>query len=102
MWLWEVDHPYLHGLFAPVDADVHCDDLGIAGDLPADLEGCYVVNPLTGSKLEDKGWRNIGDISHIADIPKAVKNGANLLRTQCRFGQSAELRLYLRLALFFR
>ncbi len=44
-WIWEVDHPYLHGLFAPVSDEVSQDDLVVeSGEIPADLDGMYVVN----------------------------------------------------------
>ncbi|MCH9673543.1 MAG: carotenoid oxygenase family protein [Gammaproteobacteria bacterium] len=43
-WIWDVDHPYLHGIFAPVDSEYEADGLDIEGELPADLEGCYVMN----------------------------------------------------------
>lgn len=44
-WIWEVDHPYLHGLFAPVDTEVSEDKLVVEqGEIPADLYGMYVVN----------------------------------------------------------
>ncbi len=44
-WIWEVDHPYLHGVFAPVDTEVAADDLVVeAGEVPADFNGMYVVN----------------------------------------------------------
>ncbi|MEJ6591566.1 MAG: carotenoid oxygenase family protein, partial [SAR86 cluster bacterium] len=44
-WIWEVDHPYLHGLFAPVDTELAADDLVVEqGAIPADLYGMYVVN----------------------------------------------------------
>ena len=39
-WIWEVDHPYLHGLFAPVDTEVSADDLVVEqGEIPQDLYG---------------------------------------------------------------
>ncbi|MFV0276945.1 MAG: carotenoid oxygenase family protein [Parahaliea sp.] len=44
-WIWEVDHPYLHGLFAPVDSEVISDNLVVeSGVIPEDLYGMYVVN----------------------------------------------------------
>ena len=44
-WIWEVDHPYLHGLFAPVDTEVSADDLVVEqGEIPQDLYGMYIVN----------------------------------------------------------
>lgn len=43
-WIWEVDHPYLHGVFAPVDSECQDDNLEVEGELPGDLQGCYVIN----------------------------------------------------------
>ena len=44
-WIWEVDHPYLHGLFAPVADEVSATDLVVeSGEIPRDLDGMYVVN----------------------------------------------------------
>lgn len=44
-WIWRVDHPYLHGLFAPVTSEFAADDLAVeAGTVPDDLHGIYVVN----------------------------------------------------------
>lgn len=45
LWLDEVDHPYLHGLFAPVAEECDADNLVTEkGQLPADLDGAYIVN----------------------------------------------------------
>lgn len=44
-WIWDVDHPYLHGLFAPVDSEFTSDKLLVeSGTIPADLDGMYVIN----------------------------------------------------------
>ena len=44
-WIWDVDHPYLHGLFAPVTEEVAEDGLVVeSGEIPEDLNGLYVVN----------------------------------------------------------
>lgn len=43
-WAWEVDHPYLHGNFAPVSSEFRADDLPVLGELPSDLSGMYVMN----------------------------------------------------------
>lgn len=43
-WIWEVDHPYLHGVFAPVATEMRADDLPVTGELPSDLCGAYVLN----------------------------------------------------------
>jgi carotenoid cleavage dioxygenase-like enzyme len=44
-WIWDVDHPYLHGLFAPVSTEYSAENLVVeSGAIPFDLEGMYVVN----------------------------------------------------------
>jgi carotenoid cleavage dioxygenase len=44
-WIYDVDHPYLHGLYAPVADEVDANDLVVEhGEIPADLCGLYVVN----------------------------------------------------------
>ncbi|MEM7254650.1 MAG: carotenoid oxygenase family protein [Pseudomonadota bacterium] len=43
-WIWSVDHPYVHGIFAPVDSERSETALTVEGELPSDLQGCYVVN----------------------------------------------------------
>ena len=44
-WVWSVDHPYLHGVFAPVADEASVNDLTLEqGMLPDDLDGLYVVN----------------------------------------------------------
>ena len=44
-WIWEVDHPYLHGVFAPVDSECQEENLTLEqGAIPSDLSGMYVVN----------------------------------------------------------
>jgi carotenoid cleavage dioxygenase len=44
-WIWEVDHPYLHGIFAPVADELSATDLLVeSGEIPSDLDGMYVVN----------------------------------------------------------
>ncbi|MBT6275477.1 MAG: dioxygenase [Chromatiales bacterium] len=43
-WIWDVDHPYVHGIFAPVDGELEKSDLDVVGELPADLDGCFVLN----------------------------------------------------------
>jgi len=44
-WIADVDHPYLHGLFAPVATEEDADDLVVEqGEIPRDLNGMYVVN----------------------------------------------------------
>ena len=44
-WIREIDHPYLHGLFAPVESEVDASCLVVErGEIPHDLNGLYVVN----------------------------------------------------------
>jgi carotenoid cleavage dioxygenase-like enzyme len=43
-WIWRVDHPYLHGVFAPTQREYDADNLEVEGELPADLYGAYVLN----------------------------------------------------------
>ena len=44
-WIWDIDHPYLHGLFAPVDSECSADSLDVEfGEIPKDLDGMYVIN----------------------------------------------------------
>jgi carotenoid cleavage dioxygenase-like enzyme len=43
-WIWEVDHPYLHGLFAPTSREYEAAELAVEGDIPADLYGAYFLN----------------------------------------------------------
>lgn len=44
-WLDEIDHPYLHGLFAPVSGECDADELTVeTGEIPLDLDGAYIVN----------------------------------------------------------
>ena len=43
-WIWEYDHPYVHGWFAPTNREYDADNLEIEGELPADLYGAYVMN----------------------------------------------------------
>jgi len=44
-WIWETDHPYLHGLFAPVATECATEDLAVeSGAIPQDLNGMYVIN----------------------------------------------------------
>lgn len=44
-WIQEVDHPYLHGLFAPVTEEIEAKELWVEeGSIPTDLAGLYVVN----------------------------------------------------------
>ena len=43
-WINEVDHPYLHGVFAPIKTEMSSDDLEIEGEIPKDLCGVYLRN----------------------------------------------------------
>ena len=43
-WIWNYDHPYLHGAFAPTDIEYEAEDLEVEGEIPADLCGAYVMN----------------------------------------------------------
>lgn len=44
-WIWDVDHPYLHGVFAPTEREYTAEDLTvIEGEIPRDLFGAYVLN----------------------------------------------------------
>ena len=43
-WIWGVDHPYLHGVFAPTAREYAAENLAVEGELPADLSGAYVLN----------------------------------------------------------
>jgi carotenoid cleavage dioxygenase-like enzyme len=43
-WIWKLDHPYLHGLFAPTNREYDAENLEIEGELPADLYGAYIMN----------------------------------------------------------
>ena len=53
-WIWEVDHPYLHGVFAPVVDELSSDELIIEqGRVPKDLDGIYVLN---GPNQRYKPW----------------------------------------------
>ncbi|MCB9679280.1 MAG: carotenoid oxygenase family protein [Alphaproteobacteria bacterium] len=43
-WIESIDNPYLHGLFAPVTAEVAAHALEVEGELPRDLHGAYFRN----------------------------------------------------------
>ena len=43
-WIYELDNPYLHGVYAPTTDELHVEDLAVTGTLPADLEGAYFRN----------------------------------------------------------
>lgn len=62
-WAWDVDHPYLHGWFAPVATEESADGLVVeSGEIPEDLYGMYVVNgPCQRFKPETKYHYYDGD-----------------------------------------
>lgn len=43
-WIYELDNPYLHGVYAPTTDEMSVDGLEVTGELPADLEGAYFRN----------------------------------------------------------
>lgn len=43
-WIYTLDNPYLHGVYAPLDRELASDDLPVEGELPADLCGSYYRN----------------------------------------------------------
>jgi carotenoid cleavage dioxygenase len=43
-WIYELDNPYLHGVYAPTLNEVSVQGLEVEGELPADLEGAYFRN----------------------------------------------------------
>lgn len=44
-WIYEIDHPYLHGVFTPVAEEMQADSLLVEqGLIPEDLYGMYIVN----------------------------------------------------------
>ncbi len=43
-WIYGIDNPYLHGVYAPVDAEHKVDALEVEGELPQDLCGSYYRN----------------------------------------------------------
>ncbi|MCB9793740.1 MAG: carotenoid oxygenase family protein [Alphaproteobacteria bacterium] len=43
-WIDDIDNPYLHGVFAPVQAERAGEDLPVEGELPQDLHGAYLRN----------------------------------------------------------
>ena len=38
-WIYNLDNPYVHGVYAPTTEEVTADGLAITGELPADLVG---------------------------------------------------------------
>lgn len=43
-WIYGIDNPYLHGVYAPTVNEVKVDNLLVEGELPADLQGAYFRN----------------------------------------------------------
>ncbi len=43
-WIYNLDNPYLHGVYAPTVDEMSVDNLAVSGELPADLEGAYFRN----------------------------------------------------------
>ena len=43
-WIYSLDNPYLHGVYAPTLNEMHVDNLPVSGELPADLLGAYLRN----------------------------------------------------------
>ena len=43
-WIYELDNPYLHGVYAPTVNELHEESLVVTGALPRDLSGAYFRN----------------------------------------------------------
>ncbi|MEH6593618.1 MAG: carotenoid oxygenase family protein, partial [Halioglobus sp.] len=43
-WIYNLDNPYLHGVYAPTLDEMSVDELTVTGELPADLVGAYFRN----------------------------------------------------------
>ena len=43
-WIYQLDNPYLHGIYAPTTHELTADNLLVEGELPADLIGAYFRN----------------------------------------------------------
>jgi carotenoid cleavage dioxygenase len=43
-WIYALDNPYLHGMYAPTLNEKHVEHLPVTGELPADLVGAYFRN----------------------------------------------------------
>ena len=43
-WIYELDNPYLHGVYAPTKNELQVENLKVTGELPADLVGAYFRN----------------------------------------------------------
>jgi carotenoid cleavage dioxygenase-like enzyme len=43
-WIYGLDNPYLHGVYAPTTAEIDVGGLPVEGELPVDLDGAYFRN----------------------------------------------------------
>jgi carotenoid cleavage dioxygenase len=43
-WIYTLDNPYLHGVYAPISREVDTGDLAVEGEIPSDLSGAYFRN----------------------------------------------------------
>ena len=43
-WIYSLDNPYLHGVYAPTLDELSADGLEVIGELPTDLVGAYFRN----------------------------------------------------------
>ena len=43
-WIYQIDNPYLHGVYAPISQEVEQSNLVVEGELPQDLCGAYFRN----------------------------------------------------------
>ncbi len=43
-WIYNLDNPYVHGVYAPTTEEMMVDGLAVTGELPADLVGAYFRN----------------------------------------------------------
>ncbi|MEZ5502719.1 MAG: carotenoid oxygenase family protein [Halioglobus sp.] len=43
-WIYLLDNPYLHGVYAPTTNEMHSENLPVTGELPPDLRGAYFRN----------------------------------------------------------
>ncbi len=43
-WIYQVDNPYLHGVYAPTTVELSTDDLEVEGEIPENLYGAYMRN----------------------------------------------------------
>jgi carotenoid cleavage dioxygenase-like enzyme len=43
-WIYTLDNPYLHAVYAPTTSELNVNGLAVEGELPADLSGAYFRN----------------------------------------------------------